>query len=231
MKALILSIVIPFLGPVVDGLTVLRWRPRLWAKSKEAATNNGISLKHWSRLGGHYLMIVLVAVAFLSLVIPSNYRDIGLWSVVLTLGTLALAEVVSRQWGAKSAAKEAAALGQEMVLGATAAGFLVHALADGAALFSFAGTNGVAMGPAIIVDRFATGVLVWGMIAGRYGAVRALLALALVGVATALGYGLMEYVSLAVGNRAFIGVIQSALAGFILFMVFNHAQMCPPATP
>jgi zinc transporter ZupT len=161
----------------------------------------------------------LITATIVFYVAPANYGAIGPLSLALTAAAFLVAYLVSHRPGAR---KEARELGEEFVLTAAMGGFLVHSLADGAALFSFSGPETVAIGPAIALDRFAVGFFVWTMLHPRYGAKVALGMLVLASLVTVAGYHLMNYVSQAVGDPVIIGVMQSLLAGLVLCIALDH---------
>ncbi len=169
------------------------------------------------------LSILLISGTLLGYVIPANYRAIGPLSLALTAGTLALVFVAT----GRARRRAHADLGREFVLTAVMGGFLVHSLADGAALFSFSGPETVVLGPAIALDRFAVGFFVWTMLYPRYGGKVAFSMLALMSLVTVAGYNLMTYVTQAVGDPVIIGCVQSVLAGLVLFLAIRHKDHHP----
>ena len=204
----------PFIGPLLHHLAAAS----AWSAHARLAQLRAIIGR---------VTLILVALAFLAFVIPANYQNLGPWSLALTMGALISARAVALVTGRRGAASPVAERGggEDMLLTVAMAGFLVHALADGAALFSFGGPSTLVVGPAIVIDRCSMGTLVWAMVAPRLGRGLGFLAVGALSLTTWAGYELMEFVAGVVANPTLLGVIQSLLAGTVLELALFHQPL------
>lgn len=193
MGALWYSIALVWVGPMLLGLN-LGFKP--WRVGSKA----------------HSVGTLLIAGVLAAVALPAAYPAIGPAAFGVFGGAFAVALLL---------AKFARAYIDPQVVSAAALGaFLVHALIDGATLFSF-GTS-PAVGTALAIDRVALGLFAWLSLRPRFGTKMALVALFLIGVATLVGYGFAGLVSSSVSEPGFVAGLQCLLTGLVFYLALGH---------
>lgn len=228
---------VAFVGPV----TSLLWQSpylRRWLRGFRGRGGEGSGVDrwaHWLHKGAFGLMLVALGIN----VIPFNMQALGWWSVAITAASAFLTWAVPMvlpvilRSVSQSATSNAPwrTIDPRLPLTMMAlAGFFIHAMADGASLYSFGDGIQQSWGFILILDRMAVGFFVWVLVGTLnipqdlqpYQTYFAWLALVLLCVATALGYFMMQYVVQIVTDPLILGSIQSVLAGLVLQLVLGN---------
>ena len=197
MKLLLISSLALFVGPILQ-------RSFRWVGAALAA------------LDGFVLLLVLGIV--LGVILPQAYEAAG-WPVLplAVLGYLAVRKIeVLQHVGGRRAHKVAVLLGL--------LGFALHEFLDGLALAMGRDEHGSdALLPlAIVLHRVPIGLSVWWLLR-RVGPVYSIAGLVFVALATVLGYGVSQQISVHVGGPA-LGVFQSLVAGALLHVVIHEEE-------
>lgn len=190
------------------------------------ALTAGPFLHAWLKRGGpvalafdRVLVLALVLVVAL-LLVPETLAGLGPVALGLILAGYLVPGVL--EWAIKGAAR----LFHLASLLLALAGLTIHAMLDGAGLTasSHAGTESLAL--AIVLHRFGVGLIIWLMVTPAYGRRAAWGVLALVALATVLGFRASELVLPLAGEESFM-VIQALIIGAITHSLVHRGHGAP----
>lgn len=247
MTFLIGTMLVAFIGPIVSliwqspAVQNLTLRADTDRSAQKGPQRDPLHWAQWFHKGAYGLMLLTLGFN----VMPFNYQALGVWSLAVTGIAALVTWAVPKLIGTKhqhQAAHRSGLPTDEVPTGWLAvdprlpltmmalAGFLIHAMADGASLYSFGDGLQPTWGPALLLDRIAVGFFVWVLVLGlelpeelkpfqRLFGWTALLFLCL---ATTLGYFMMQYVVQIVTDPLILGTIQSVLAGVVLQLILGH---------
>ena len=162
---------------------------------------------------------VYVAIGGLVLlhIVPESYELAGWWTLVALLVGLVGPGLVEHRLRGMARQAHAAALLLALV------GIGLHGFTDGLALGHARGDHEHHMLPmAIVLHRLPVGLAVWFLLRPVYGVRVALGLLALIGIATVLGFALGEAAVGGLANRG-LGLFQALVAGSLLHVVVHRS--------
>ncbi len=155
------------------------------------------------------LIVVTIAVIIAVHIIPEAISRGGTLAVILTVFGVAFPMLLERLF---RKATDAAHL---VIVALAAIGLLVHAVVDGIALLPQSGT-GLAL--AIILHRLPVGMALWWAIQPSFGTAVAVVAFALIGLATAAGFFIGELI-IEMAEARTIALFQAFVAGSLIHVV------------
>ncbi len=202
MSTLTFSIILSLVGPVL-GMLGCRLPPGKWSET----------LDRWT-LG-------LMGIAIITSAWPRSGSNLTAWYGIATLLTIGTAAYFAMQSKRK--------VDSDLVVATAIGTFLIHALVDGAALFSFGDT--AVFGPAIAADRFALGLFTWRLLHNRIGALLTVGVATLIAIATWGGYAGATVVMGLLGADSIKLPFQLALTGALTYLVLDHRHHCHGTHP
>jgi len=150
-------------------------------------------------------------------IVPESYELAGWWTLVALLVGLVGPGLVEHRLRGMARQAHAAALLMALV------GIGLHGFTDGLALGHVRGDHEHHMLPmAIVLHRLPVGLAVWFLLRPVYGVRVALGLLALIGIATVLGFALGEAAVGGLANRG-LGLFQALVAGSLLHVVVHRS--------
>jgi len=160
--------------------------------------------------------LIKAAIAFIIFVhiVPEAYEELGYWAfVVLALGIVfpLVLEALFRT------AHDTAHL---VIVAIAALGLLLHALLDGLALLF---DEGNCLAHAIVLHRIPVGMAIWWTVRPNFGKPIALVVLALIIVATVLGYTMGSAV-FDIADTAKLTLLQAFVSGSLIHVVLVGAK-------
>lgn len=165
-----------------------------------------------------FVLASIVALVVLG-VIPETVRAGGYASTLFVLAGLFGPTVIEHAFHRREREAHIGTLALAM------AGFVLHAVGDGAVLApGVAGAADHALAWAIILHSLPVGVAIWWLLAPAFGGLWPSLALLAMCAATALGYRLGLGLEELVGARAW-GWLQALVAGSILHVLFGRPHL------
>ena len=166
--------------------------------------------------------VVVALIGLLALhVVPHAVEQAGAWAVLATVVGLLLPVLLERRL---SGAEDDSSMHGAMVWLA-AAGLAVHAMLDGAALIGESGghdSHAELLAVGVILHRLPLGLTIWWAVRPTHGMRSALGIVALVAVATVVGYFGAEPLLRSLPVAA-LATFQALVAGSLLHLVVGHA--------
>jgi hypothetical protein len=167
------------------------------------------------------IVLTLVGGMILVHVLPEAYKTLGYWAVLLAFIGFEAPTLLEKSF--RKSANTTHIL--TMVFGLL--GILTHAMIDGIALQADQQNDSANLTVAIIMHRLPVGLTIWWMLKPLIGERYALGFLALMGVATLIGYASSESMALFQNHFSF-AVLQAIVAGSLLHVIIHkpHSDGC-----
>jgi hypothetical protein len=183
----------------------------------------GPIIYQWLRHGGFIakafdsLIVAILVLLMAFLLIPESWHELGYLSVGLILAGYLVPGLLEHL------VKKAAHAFHLASLMIALAGLAIHALMDGAALFSGAPGHSDNLSLAIVLHRFGVGMMLWMMVRPAFGKRVAYAVLGFVSLLTVAGYLLPEAL-LGMEAGAVMPIIQALIIGMIVHSLVhsNH---------
>jgi uncharacterized protein len=154
-------------------------------------------------------ILLTIALIIAIHIIPEALAHGGNIAIVVILAGLVFPMLLERLF------RKATATAHLVIVALAATGLLVHAVVDGIALLPGSGT-GLAF--AIVLHRLPVGMAVWWAVRPNFGKTAAVLAFALIILATSAGYFVGDHI-LAMADGKTLAMLQAFVSGSLIHVV------------
>ncbi len=154
-------------------------------------------------------ILLTIAVIIAIHIIPEALEHGGKAAIIVILAGLAFPMILERLF------RKATDTAHLVIVALAATGLLVHAVVDGIALLPGSGTG---LAYAIVLHRLPVGMAVWWAIRPNFGKTTAILAFALIILATTAGYFAGDHI-LEMADARTLAMLQAFVSGSLIHVV------------
>jgi len=154
-------------------------------------------------------ILLTIAVIIAIHIIPEAIEHGGKLAVVVILAGLVFPMLLERLF------RKATDTAHLVIVGLAATGLLIHAVVDGIALLPGSGTG---LAYAIVLHRLPVGMAVWWAVRPNFGKTAAVLAFALIVLATSAGYFVGDHIIELADGRT-LAMLQAFVSGSLIHVV------------
>lgn len=154
-------------------------------------------------------ILLTIAVIIAVHIIPEAIAHGGKLAIVVILAGLVFPMLLERLF------RKATDTAHLVIVGLAATGLLIHAVVDGIALLPGSGTG---LAYAIVLHRLPVGMAVWWAVRPNFGTTIAVLAFALIVLATSAGYFIGDHI-IELADERTLAMLQAFVSGSLIHVV------------